>query len=118
MSTWLHRIGSFSSRNRRLVLVAWIVVAVGLALLNRTVGGVAVDTFEVPGVESQAATDMLQERFPEKAGATAMVVFHTETGAITDPALAIGGTATTVQYDISQNDLRGRYYTIGAKYTF
>lgn len=29
-----------------------------------------------------------------------------------------GGTATTVQYDISQNDLRGRYYTIGAKYTF
>ncbi|MEQ1702637.1 MAG: MMPL family transporter, partial [Ilumatobacteraceae bacterium] len=94
MSTWLHRIGSFSSRNRRLVLVAWIVVAVGLALLNRTVGGVAVDNFEVPGVESQAATDMLQERFPEKAGATAMVVFHTDTGAITDPALAVGVTAT------------------------
>ncbi|MBL8523311.1 MAG: TonB-dependent receptor, partial [Betaproteobacteria bacterium] len=29
-----------------------------------------------------------------------------------------GGTATTVQYDISQNDLRGRYYTIGMKYSF
>ncbi|MBL8519207.1 MAG: TonB-dependent receptor, partial [Betaproteobacteria bacterium] len=29
-----------------------------------------------------------------------------------------GGTATTVQYDISQNDLRGRYVTIGARYTF
>ena len=94
MSTWLHRIGSFSSRNRRLVLVAWVVVALGLALLNRTVGGVAVDNFEVPGVESQAATDMLQERFPEKAGATAMVVFHTDNGAITDPALAVGVTAT------------------------
>ena len=94
MSTWLHRIGSFSSRNRRLVLAAWIVVAVGLALLNRTVGGVAVDNFEVPGVESQAATDMLKQRFPERAGATAMVVFHTATGAITDPALAVGVTAT------------------------
>ncbi len=29
-----------------------------------------------------------------------------------------GGTATTVQYDISQNDLRGRYVTLGARYTF
>lgn len=29
-----------------------------------------------------------------------------------------GGTGTTVQYDISQNDLRGRYVTIGAKYLF
>jgi iron complex outermembrane receptor protein len=29
-----------------------------------------------------------------------------------------GGTSTTVQYDISQNDLRGRYFTIGAKYSF
>jgi iron complex outermembrane recepter protein len=29
-----------------------------------------------------------------------------------------GGTGTTVQYDISQNDLRGRYVTVGAKYTF
>jgi iron complex outermembrane receptor protein len=29
-----------------------------------------------------------------------------------------GGTASTVQYDISQNDLRGRYVTVGARYTF
>lgn len=29
-----------------------------------------------------------------------------------------GGTASTVQYDISQNDLRGRYVTLGLKYNF
>ena len=29
-----------------------------------------------------------------------------------------GGTSSTVQYDISQNDLRGRYITLGARYTF
>ena len=94
MSTWLHRIGSFSARRRRLVLVAWVLLALGAVALNQTVGGVAVDNFEVPGVESQAATDMLKERFPEKSGATAMVVFHASTGAITDPALAAGVDAT------------------------
>ncbi|TPW10309.1 MAG: MMPL domain transmembrane transporter [Acidimicrobiaceae bacterium] len=94
MSTWLHRIGSFSARNRRFVLAAWIVIAMGAVLLNRTVGGEAVDNFEVPGVESQAATDMLKDRFPERAGATAMVVFHTEGGAVTDPAFAVGIAAT------------------------
>ena len=93
MSTWLHRIGTFSARNRRLVLAAWILLTVGALLLNRTVGGDAVDNFEVPGVESQAATDLLKERFPERAGATAMVVFHTDTGAVTDPAFAAGTAA-------------------------
>ena len=90
MSRWLQRIGTFSAHNRRFVLAAWIVIAVGAVLLNRTVSGDAVDNFEVPGVESQAATDMLKERFSERAGATAMVVFHTETGAVTDPAFAAG----------------------------
>ncbi|HRB02531.1 MAG TPA: MMPL family transporter [Ilumatobacteraceae bacterium] len=94
MSTWLHRIGSFSARRRWLMLVAWIVLALGAVALNRTIGGTAVDNFEVPGVESQAATDMLKDRFPERAGATAMVVFHTDAGAITDPALAAGVSAS------------------------
>lgn len=94
MSSWLHHIGSFAARHRRLVLVTWILLAVGAVSLNRAVGGNAVDNFAVPGVESQAATDMLKARFPEKAGATAMVVFHNGSGAITDPTLAAGIAAT------------------------
>ena len=94
MSRWLHRIGSYSVNHRRLVVAIWIAVALGAILLNRTVGGEAVDDFEVPGVESQAAKDLLQERFPDKAGATAMVVFHTDEGSITDDAWAAGISAT------------------------
>ena len=94
MSSWLHRIGSFAAHHRRLVVVAWILLAVGGVSLNRAIGGEAVDNFEVPGVESQAATDMLKQRFPEKSGATAMVVFHTASGAITDPTLVAGIAAT------------------------
>ena len=94
MSRWLHRIGSYSVNHRRLVVAVWIAVALGAILLNRTVGGEAVDDFEVPGVESQAAKDLLQERFPDKAGATAMVVFHTDEGSITDDAWAAGISAT------------------------
>jgi RND superfamily putative drug exporter len=61
---------------------------------NVLVGGDAVDNFEVPGVESQDAIDLLEERFPERAGATAMVVFYTEDGQITDETFAAGIEAT------------------------
>ena len=68
MSNWLHRIGSFSARHRRSVVVIWIAAVAAVVLLSRTVGGEAVDNFEVPGVESQAAADLLEARFPERAG--------------------------------------------------
>jgi len=97
MSNWLYRLGKFSARRRALVIVGWVVIVLALVFVNQTGGGSTVDNFEVPGVESQEAVDMLEEQFPEKAGATAMVVFHTDGGAVTDPAAAAAIEATVAE---------------------
>ncbi|HTN99072.1 MAG TPA: MMPL family transporter [Microthrixaceae bacterium] len=86
MSNWLYRLGHVVVRHRGLVIAGWILVGAFLVLANRTWAGATVDNFEVPGVESQKAVDLLKERFPERAGATAMVVFHVDEGSISDPA--------------------------------
>ena len=70
-------------------------VAVAIVLGNRFGGGGTVDNFEVPGVESQQAVDLLKEQFPQRSGATAMVVFHADSGSVTD-ADAAAGIAGTV----------------------
>ena len=88
MSNGLYRLGRWIAVHHRLVVVLWVVGLVAVVGMDRAAGGDPVDDFQVPGVESQAAVDLLEERFPERAGATAMVVFHTPEGAVTDSAAA------------------------------
>lgn len=90
MSNWLYRLGRFVTRRRRWVLAGWVLIALVVVGVDRVGGGGTVDNFEVPGVESQQAVDLLKEQFPERSGATAMVVFHTADGSITDPDAAAG----------------------------
>jgi len=77
--------------------VLWAIAAVGLIGISRMAGTSAVDNFEVPGVESQRATDLLKQRFPERAGATAMIVFHTVDGPVTQSTTAAGVAATVAE---------------------
>ena len=97
MSRWLYRLGRFTAARRALVVAGWVVLAVLMIAVDRGAGGGTVDDFRVPGVESQHAIELMKERFPERAGATAMVVFHTSTGAVTDPGPAAGIEATVKQ---------------------
>lgn len=90
MSNRLYNLGRFVARRRRVVVAGWIVLALAGVLANRVVGGGTVDNFEVPGVESQEAADLLKDSFPERSGATAMVVFHVADGSVTDPEAAAG----------------------------
>lgn len=90
MSNWLFRLGRLAAARRGLVVAAWVVFVIVIVVVDRTGGGGTVDNFEVPGVESQRAVDLLKARFPERSGATAMVVFHTADGTVTDPDAAEG----------------------------
>ncbi|HEX6568510.1 MAG TPA: MMPL family transporter, partial [Acidimicrobiales bacterium] len=86
MSRALHRFGRFAVRRRRLVLVAWLAAAVALWAAAGASGGGYSNDFGLPDVESQRAVDVLADRFPQAAGATAQVVVHTEDGDLTSPA--------------------------------
>lgn len=85
MSNALYRLGRWSARHRRLVLTVWAVALVVILGAGRLVGGSPVDDFRIPGTETQEALDLLAERFPERAGASAMVVFHTAEGTLDGP---------------------------------
>ena len=88
MSRLLYRLGRAAVRRRRLVVLAWIVAAVGVIALGSLSGGKTSDAFEAPGVESQTALDVLQRDFPAAAGTSAQLVFATDTGTLSDPAAA------------------------------
>jgi RND superfamily putative drug exporter len=91
MTAFLYRLGRGTVRRRRLTVLAWTLVAVGVIALAQTAGGSMSDTFEIPGVESQRALDVLEEDFPSEAGTSAQLVFAVPEdagGTLSDPAAA------------------------------
>jgi RND superfamily putative drug exporter len=97
MARFLHRLGSFSVRHRRLVLGIWLLLAVGLFGVSKASGGQLNDQFRIPGVESQKALDLMTERFPQMAGVSAQVVFHAQDGTFDDAA-----NAAVVQHTVAE----------------
>jgi len=100
VSNWLDRLGRLAARRRRWVVLAWVLGAALIVVVDLSAGGGTVDNFEVPGVESQQAVDLLQEKFPDRSGATAMVVFHTTDGSVTDADAAAGIAATVAEVGV------------------
>src|SRR5688500_3306807 len=83
-----HLLGNLAARaaghwKRSLAIVAVVLVALGVAA--GAGGGSFVDDFRTPGTESQAAMDVLDERFAAEAGDTANVVFAVESGTLSEP---------------------------------
>ena len=83
-----HLLGNFAAWaanhwKRSLAIVAAVLVALGVAA--GAGGGSFVDDFRTPGTESQAAMDVLDERFSTASGDTANVVFAVESGTLREP---------------------------------
>ncbi len=74
MSRALYRLGRWSSRHRRRVVAGWVGLLVALLVSMGSVGGEVVESFSLPGTESQDAADLLEERFPELSGSAATMV--------------------------------------------
>ena len=73
---------------------AWLAVVVTIGFASHTFGGTLVNEFKIPGSDSQSARDLLDKRFPERAGDAARLVFSsskplTDESARTDIAAAI-----------------------------
>src|SRR4029453_9781470 len=68
----------------RIVVLAWIVLAVGILVASRAVGTRTANNFSLPNTDSQRATDLLESRFPAKAGDADQIVFRSRDGKLTD----------------------------------
>ena len=77
----LKNITSWSYRHRRLVVAAWVVILVGINLAAMAFGKDNKQDYLSPGTDSNAAVQLLDERFPAQAGDTVTIVIHDETGA-------------------------------------
>jgi putative drug exporter of the RND superfamily len=89
MTSLLYRLGRAAVRRRRLVLLAWAVLAVAVLGIAGARGGETSDAFDIPGVESQKALDVLEADFPAAAGTSAQLVFEADGGGtLADPAAA------------------------------
>ncbi|MEU9731088.1 MMPL family transporter [Streptomyces sp. NPDC048002] len=77
MATFLYRLGRLAHRRRWYAVLVWAAVLAAVGLGAARSPGAADEEFSMPGVESQQAFDLLEERFPGTAadGATARVVF-------------------------------------------
>jgi RND superfamily putative drug exporter len=78
----------WSVRRRWWVIGGWALLVLVLVLLSRGAGGaIYKNNFTFSGYDSQRAQALLQQRFPQAAGDSDQIVFHTSTGTVTDPAV-------------------------------
>jgi len=77
--TSLGRLAGRCYDRRRLVLVLWILILIGITVVAQVVGTRFQNKFTAGNTQSQQAANLLSARFPSKAGDTADVVFHTST---------------------------------------
>jgi len=80
MNSFTRRLGAASARRPWITIAAWAVGAAILVVLAGTVGGSFADDFVAPGSQSERAMQLLEERFPDAAGGTALAVFAAPDG--------------------------------------
>jgi RND superfamily putative drug exporter len=80
----LERLARWCYRHRWRTVVFWVVALVGSITLVNVAGGDYTAEFALPGSESQAAFDLLEQEFPARSGDSAAVVFEARAG-VTDP---------------------------------
>jgi putative drug exporter of the RND superfamily len=112
----LQSVARASYRNRRLVVVAWIVLLVGTFLTANAIGGAFHTTFRLSGSESQDAVDLLQRSgFDSRTGEQAQIVFESGKG-VNDPTVraAMDQLFTTVAAKVPSATVLSPYSTEGA----
>jgi RND superfamily putative drug exporter len=82
----LERSARFMYRHRRYVLGFWIVLLVGVFAIASSIGGAFKTEFKLPGTESQAAFDLLQQSSFRNRQVQSQIVFAAEQG-VDDPAV-------------------------------
>ena len=80
MTGALFHLGRFCVRRRWIVLAVWLLVFAVLAIWGRALGPNVNDNLTLPGTDSHAATDLLEQRFPSQANGTNPVMLRAPQG--------------------------------------
>ena len=84
MARLLFRIGRFGARHRLVVVAVWLAVVVVTVGAVKVLGAKTNNELSLPGTDSQAAFDVLADRFPPQQNGTSPFVFAVEDGALSD----------------------------------
>jgi RND superfamily putative drug exporter len=82
----LQRLAAWCYRRRRTVLTVWIVALVAISVVGSNVGSTFSQGFSLSDTESQRAADLLESRFPARAGDEGQIVFA-HRGGVDDAAV-------------------------------
>ena len=74
MTTYLYRWGRFAAGRPWAVIGGWLIASILVVGASIGFGSTMEDSFAVPGLDSQAAVDLLQEAGADGGGLTAKVV--------------------------------------------
>jgi uncharacterized membrane protein YdfJ with MMPL/SSD domain len=77
----LYRLGHFCARHPVWVLAVWLVIALAIVGVARYVGQETNDDLSLPGTDSQAATNLLSDKFPDQANGSVPIAFRAPPGA-------------------------------------
>src|SRR6266700_953688 len=83
-SSLMLRLTRWTIAHRRLVVVAWVLLAVGVLVVSQAVGKRDANNFSLPNTDSQRAIDLLESRFPTQAGDADQIAFRTRDGKLGD----------------------------------
>lgn len=82
----LARLGRACARHRWRTIAIWLAAVVAVVGVSRVAGGTLVDDFSIPNSDAQRAFDLLDERFPDRSGDSATLVFAVDEGRLDDAA--------------------------------
>lgn len=82
MSKLLYRLGLGCARHPKKVFAIWIVVVIAIVAISRIAGDNTSDDLTLPGTDSTAATDLLQDELPKQANGTVPIVLHVDSGSL------------------------------------
>ncbi len=83
----MRRLAGWSVQHRRLVVVLWIVLAIGATLVHGAVGSGYSNSFSLKGTPSTRALALLRSATPRASGDSDQIVIATRSGKVTDPAV-------------------------------
>lgn len=81
-------LANWTFRHRKLMVIAWLLVLVGIVGVGQLVGSAYSDSFTLPKTESRSALDLLAKYSPTQKGETIQVVYASKGGRLTQQQIA------------------------------